>query len=61
MPNAAAATVMGQTGSTCSQSGPYRSNRAAKVVIFVREGTTFPSDSDGLPTTWVLVSADAAQ
>jgi hypothetical protein len=58
MPETATAiSAQGRTGATCSQSGPYRSNRNARVVIFVRQGSAFPTDADGATTTWVLVSA----
>jgi hypothetical protein len=49
-------SAQGQTGATCAQSGPYRSNRNAKVIIFMRQGTAFPADADGAATTWVMVS-----
>jgi hypothetical protein len=54
--SATAITAQGQTGATCSQSGPYRSNRNAKVVIFVRQGGAFPTDADGAATLWTLVA-----
>jgi hypothetical protein len=49
--------AQGQTGTVCRQSGPYRSNRNARVVVFVRQGGAFPVDADGAATTWVLVEA----
>jgi len=52
--------VEGQTGATCTQSGPYRSDENAKVIIFIRKGDTFPPASTGSPTTWVLLTAPAA-
>jgi len=59
MPESATAIrAEGQTGGICRQSGPYRSGRNAKVIIFVRQGTAFPTDADGAPTTWVLVTAE---
>jgi hypothetical protein len=60
MPNAAAAArkVTGRTGSTCPESGPYRSAGKARVVLFIKQGDTFPPDADGAPTTWALVTAD---
>ncbi len=60
MPNAAR-KVTGQTGSTCSESGPYRSTGIAKVVVFVKKGDTFPPGPDGSPTTWVMEMAAARQ
>jgi hypothetical protein len=57
---ATAAKVEGRTGAACRQSGPYRSGRNAKVIVFVRQGATFPPDADGVSTTWVLMSAEAA-
>jgi hypothetical protein len=50
-------TAQGQTGATCRQSGPYRSNRNARIVVFVRQGRAFPADADGASTTWVLVTS----
>jgi hypothetical protein len=46
----------GATGSACTVSGPYRSNRNSNVVLFVLAGTKFPSDTDGANTNWALVS-----
>jgi hypothetical protein len=54
----AARRVAGNSGARCPESGPYRSSGMAKVVIFVRQGDTFPPDADGSPTTWVLVTSD---
>jgi hypothetical protein len=51
-------TAQGTTGANCRQSGPYRSSRNARIVVFVRQGRAFPADADGANTTWVLVSAD---
>ena len=48
----------GRTGATCRQSGPYRSSRNAKVIVFVRQGSAFPTDTDGASTNWVLATAD---
>jgi hypothetical protein len=57
MPESATAiSATGQTGGLCRQSGPYRSTRNARVVIFVRQGSTFPTDADGAGTTWSLVT-----
>jgi len=56
----AASSVTGQTGSTCPQSGPYRSTGEAMIVIFVKQSDTFPPDWDGSSTTWVLLTADAS-
>ena len=47
----------GATGTTCQAPGPYRSNRNAKVVVFLRTGDKFPVDSDGARTTWTLSGA----
>jgi hypothetical protein len=47
----------GATGSTCPSSGPYRSNRNAKVIVFVKKGSKFPADTDGAATTWTLSGA----
>jgi hypothetical protein len=44
----------GATGTTCQAPGPYRSNRNAKVVVFLRKGDKFPADTDGAKTTWTL-------
>lgn len=49
-------SAQGRTGTRCNQSGPYRSNRNAQVVVFVRQGSNFPSDADGASTTWVLLT-----
>jgi hypothetical protein len=49
-------SAQGQTGGICQQSGPYRSNRNARVIVFVRQGTAFPADADGAGTVWALVS-----
>jgi hypothetical protein len=49
-------SATGQTGSTCAQSGPYRSNRNARVILFVAQGAVFPTDADGAATTWAMVS-----
>lgn len=46
----------GSTGSVCTVSGPYRSERNARVVLFVLANTRFPVDSDGASTSWSLVS-----
>ncbi len=54
-----AAKATGVTGDTCPTSGPYRSSRNSRVVLFVLAGTKFPTDSDGSNTNWSLVS-DAA-
>jgi hypothetical protein len=47
----------GRTGATCSVTGPYRSARNARVVIFLKAGTRFPTDTDGASTTWALVNS----
>jgi hypothetical protein len=51
-----AAKASGNSGTACKVSGPYRSNRNSKIVIFVLAGTNFPTDSDGAATAWSLVS-----
>jgi hypothetical protein len=53
---ATAISAQGQTGGICQQSGPYRSNRNAQVIVFVRQGATFPTDADGAGTVWALVT-----
>ena len=50
--------VSGRTNATCQEGGPYRSNRNAKVVVFVKKGDRFPADTDGAQTTWTLLSDD---
>jgi hypothetical protein len=50
--------AQGATGSTCRQSGPYRSSRNARVVLFVKQGAAFPRDADGASTTWVLMTLE---
>jgi hypothetical protein len=50
-----AARASGATGSACTLSGPYRSTRNARVIVFVLAGTKFPPDSDGVSTTWSVV------
>ncbi len=47
----------GASGTTCSAPGPYRSNRNANVVIFLKKGDKFPKDTDGANTTWTLTGA----
>ena len=56
----AASSVAGQTGSTCPQSGPYRSSGMAGIVIFVKQSDTFPPDWDGSSTTWVLLAGSTS-
>jgi hypothetical protein len=51
-----AARGSGITGAACPVSGPYRSNRNSKIVVFFLKGDKFPADSDGEKTTWTLVS-----
>jgi len=56
------ATASGRTGGVCQKSGPYRSNRNARVTVFFKRGQRFPSDVDGASTTWTLVTeASVAQ
>lgn len=47
----------GATGTICRASGPYRSGRNVKIVVFVQSGEKFPVDSDGANTTWTQVGA----
>jgi hypothetical protein len=54
----AARRVAGDSGSRCPETGPYRSSGRARVVIFLKQGDTFPPDSDGAPTTWVLITGE---
>jgi hypothetical protein len=49
-------SAQGASGTQCRQSGPYRSSRNARVVVFVKAGTAFPKDADNANTTWVLVN-----
>jgi hypothetical protein len=49
-------TATGSSGTTCRQSGPYRSSRNAQVIVFVKAGTAFPKDADNANTTWTLVT-----
>jgi hypothetical protein len=58
MAEEAVARVEGRTGSRCRQSGPYRSTANARVIIFVRQGDVFLTDSNGSATTWVLLTTD---
>ena len=37
--------------------GPYRSGRNAKVIVFLKKGDKFPVDTDGAKTTWTLSGA----
>lgn len=46
----------GSTGDTCQNSGPYQSNRNAKVTVFIKSGQQFPTDSDEATTTWTMVT-----
>jgi hypothetical protein len=50
-------SASGSTGATCRASGPYRSARNAKIIVFVRNGQRFPADADGASTTWTLVGS----
>ena len=54
-------SASGKTGSTCNQTGPYRSSRLARVIVFVKKGTRFPPDTDGASTTWSLLGATTSQ
>jgi hypothetical protein len=51
----------GRTGDRCRVTGPYRSSRNARVILFVREGEAFPVDADGSSTTWTLVSEEDSE
>jgi hypothetical protein len=51
-----AARASGTTGAACALSGPYRSDRNSKIVVFFIKGSKFPPDADGEKTTWTLVS-----
>jgi hypothetical protein len=48
-------SATGRTGTVCPVSGPYQSNRNARVTVFVKRGQRFPADSDGASTTWTIV------
>jgi len=50
-----AARASGSTGNACNLTGPYRSSRNARVIVFVLAGAKFPADTDGASTTWTLV------
>ncbi|MGH8186538.1 MAG: hypothetical protein ACREUC_08240 [Steroidobacteraceae bacterium] len=50
-------SASGKTGATCSVTGPYRSSRNAKVIIFLKAGTKFPADTDGASTAWSFVNS----
>jgi hypothetical protein len=54
----AARRVAGDSGSRCPETGPYRSSGRARVVIFLKQGDTFPPDADGAATTWVLITGE---
>jgi len=54
----AARRVAGDSGTRCPETGPYRSSGRAGVVVFLKQGDTFPPDADGVTTTWVLVTGD---
>ena len=56
----APAQASGTTGGVCTVTGPYRSTRNSRVVVFVLARSKFPADTDGASTTWSLVS-DAVQ
>ena len=47
----------GTSGTTCPATGPYRSVRNARVIIFLKKGDKFPNDTDGAKTTWTLSGA----
>jgi hypothetical protein len=52
--------VQGRTGEICPQSGPYRASEDAQIIRFIRKGEPFPPGSNGAPTKWVLLKAEAA-
>jgi hypothetical protein len=52
-----ALNASGTTGTTCRLSGPYRSSRNARVIVFIPKGQPFPPDTDGAATTWSLITA----
>ena len=54
------ATTSGSTGGVCQKTGPYKSNRNARVTVFFTRGQRFPSDADGASTTWSLVTPTSA-
>lgn len=49
-------SAAGQTGSTCSRSGPYQSTSKSGLILFIKAGDAFPTDWDGSSTTWVLMT-----
>ena len=53
-------SVVGRTGSTCPQTGPYRSGGRGQVIVFIKKGDAFPPDVDGSSTSWTLLTAAAA-
>lgn len=55
---AVAIQASGATGAACGEPGPYRSARNAKVVVFLKAGDNFPLDTDGVTTTWTLVTEE---
>ena len=52
-------TSSGNSGTTCNKSGPYVSNRNAKITVFIAKGQVFPKDADGANTTWSMPSSAA--
>ena len=48
--------ITGRTGARCAQTGPYRSGRNARIIVFVKAGDVFPADADGGATVWTLVT-----
>jgi hypothetical protein len=57
MATALTISASGTTGATCRITGPYRSSRNARVVIFLKAGSKFPPDTDGANTSWALVNS----
>ena len=51
-----AARASGATGGACTLSGPYRSDRNSKIVVFFIKGSKFPADADVEKTNWTLVT-----
>jgi hypothetical protein len=51
----------GRTGSLCPKTGPYKSARNARVIVFFKRGQRFPADVDGAATSWSLVTETTAR
>jgi len=55
-------TSSGQTGSVCSNTGPYKCATHTTTVLFFKKGDTFSNcpnsaSSSGHSTTWSVVNA----